>query len=117
MLHTSVTVDLNVVDHLVSLIQTVFLWHLLQHQLIFLKVLQRDVLFAELGKQTDFCLHLYETAVIHKDVVRFTVFNKLTEDELTLLLVWFYIALDKLNVLCLHIGFHYRSKLLLIYQF
>jgi hypothetical protein len=115
-LDAHIAVDLDVMDHLVGLVEAVLLRHLLQHLLVLLQVLQWDVLLAELRKQANLRLHLDETAVVHQHVIRLAVLHELTEDELTLLLMRLDVALDQLDVLRLHAGFHYRPQLLLVDQ-
>lgn len=115
-LDSHIPVDLHIVDHLVGLVEAVLLGHLLEHLLVLLKVLERDVLLRELGEQPYFCLHLNEAAVVHQDVVRLAVLHKLAEDELRLFLMRFDVALDELNVLRLDVGLHDGPELLLAHQ-
>jgi hypothetical protein len=117
MLNAHVPVYLHVVDHLVRLIQAVLLGHFLEHLLVLLQVLQRDVLLGELGEQADLGLHLDEAAVEHEHVVRLAVLDELAEDELALLLMRLDVALDEFDVLRLDVGLHDAPQLLLVDQF
>lgn len=47
MLDTDISIDLNVVNHLIGLVETVFFWHFLQHLFVFLKILQWNVFLRE----------------------------------------------------------------------
>jgi len=63
--HFELSVDLDVMNHLVGLIKAVLFRHLLQHLFILLKKLHGDVIFGVSRNEADLSLHLDQTPTEH----------------------------------------------------